>query len=81
MSLRDEGIIQFNGSPEHFELLFDLEKSLDYKVKEFVSHLELLQQVNSTLMRFVHLSLLLLHLLTVTMTVMVDYKELHLSKF
>ena len=37
MSLRDEGIIQFNGSPEHFEMLFDLEKSLDYKIKEFGS--------------------------------------------
>ena len=37
MSLRKEGSIQFNGSPEHFELLFDLEKSLDYKVKEFGS--------------------------------------------
>ena len=37
MSLRDRGIRQFNGSPEHFEILFDLEKSLDYKVKEFGS--------------------------------------------
>ena len=37
MSLRDRGIRQFNGSPEHFEMLFDLEKSLDYKVKEFGS--------------------------------------------
>ena len=37
MSSRDRGIIQFNGSPEHFEILFDLEKSLDYKIKEFGS--------------------------------------------